>query len=265
MITRLKAWMIKNTNEKSVINHVFDEYHKIWDLNLSKREDYDRYMKRKGYYVKNEYEESIVYVGPNENHFIIVEKANFEENTKMKIYHTATQTDYDALLFELVKLGAKWSIDGGPCPSWYLHEENTCFFINNNEFSTASLDYAKRLRTDIAITKYRASDAVNKPSEEIHEQKWYKCKHIECIHCDGQMVKMCRVCGELLPKNNYEARESNLMNANEKVNNDGVYTQVDNKVVLVQDKPETGFGQTVINWADGRPVSAETITKHKIK
>ncbi|WP_143812793.1 DUF3954 domain-containing protein [Listeria newyorkensis] len=49
------------------------------------------------------------------------------------------------------------------------------------------------------------------------------------------------------------------------INNDGVYVQVDNKVVSIEGAPATGFGQTVINWADGKPVSAETTTKHKIK
>ncbi|EUJ29616.1 hypothetical protein PCORN_10737 [Listeria cornellensis FSL F6-0969] len=50
--------------------------------------------------------------------------------------------------------------------------------------------------------------------------------------------------------------------ANEK---DGVYAQVDGKVLVSYDVPATGYGQTVINWAAGKPVSAETVTKHKIK
>ena len=76
----------------------------------------------------------------------------------MKIYHTETQADYDALMIELEEQGCKWSF--GEKPSgvnhWGESECLTCVRVYDSELNHASLDYYKKDYPSIPITKYKA-------------------------------------------------------------------------------------------------------------
>nr|WP_260451252.1 DUF3310 domain-containing protein [Listeria booriae] len=152
---------LEGKRKKSASNFIFDEYHEIWDLNLNKREDYDEYMRRDGYYVKNEYEESIVYEGPNKNHFIIVEKTKFEEETKMKIYHIKTQEDFDALMAKFKKEGVTWI--KGILPR-YWDKNYPYITLKDKVMGFATLGLVHEIYRDVPIIKYKANDTVNNPS-----------------------------------------------------------------------------------------------------
>lgn len=93
------------------------------------------------------------------------------------------------------------------------------------------------------------------------------CEHTKIrdqFSFDGHLLSSeCEACGMKLFTGYKEM--NGLERSTNNINSDGLYAQIDNKVVSIANVPATGFGQTVINWADGKPVSAETTTKHKIK
>ncbi|KGL45050.1 hypothetical protein EP56_05690 [Listeriaceae bacterium FSL A5-0209] len=131
---------------------------------------------------------------------------------KMKMYHTETQRDFDALMIKLEREKMTWPDGVKPTDEklshcWRANGSATCIRVEGGTITYDDIVYRTQVEPGIIIEKYKAND----------------------------------------------------------INNDGVYVQVDKKVVFIEDVPTTGFGQTVINWADGKPVSAETTTKHKIK
>ncbi|MBC1458460.1 hypothetical protein [Listeria newyorkensis] len=103
LATSIYSWIPYFKKEKSVINHIFDEYHEIETLKLNQRDYYDKFMRNKGYYVKSEDESSIIYQNSYGIDYMKVSKANFKEEPKMKKYHTETQEDYNALMVEFEK------------------------------------------------------------------------------------------------------------------------------------------------------------------
>ena len=76
----------------------------------------------------------------------------------MKIYHTETQADYDALMVELEADGAIWSFGRKLSESnnWYMSEHLTCIRVYDSKVNHASLNYYKEEYPDITITKYKA-------------------------------------------------------------------------------------------------------------
>ena len=76
----------------------------------------------------------------------------------MKIYHTETQTDYDALMIELERQGCKWSFDRklSEVNNWRMNEHLTCLRVYDSKVNHASLNYYKEDYPDVPIIKYKA-------------------------------------------------------------------------------------------------------------
>ncbi|WP_391524817.1 DUF3310 domain-containing protein [Listeria booriae] len=88
----------------------------------------------------------------------------YKEEPIMKIYHTETQEDYDALMLELKEIGAEWASGRKPTKedNWDEYRERTCIKLNDDEMTYAERDYF--IRNGYKIEKYKANDTVNNPS-----------------------------------------------------------------------------------------------------
>ncbi len=90
-----------------------------------------------------------------------------KEEKRMKIYHTETQEDFDALLEELKNEGWTWFF-GEVIPSydselWERNKQNTVVHIEEEGVSWGSLSYAKYLHPNTPIEKYKVKqDEVSK-------------------------------------------------------------------------------------------------------
>ncbi|MEJ3950183.1 hypothetical protein WGW22_09040, partial [Campylobacter jejuni] len=82
-----------------------------------------------------------------------------KEEKRMKIYHTETQEDYDALLENLKNEGWTWffgeAITSYNSQLWERNKQNTVVHIEEEGVSCGSLSYAKYLHTNIPIEKYK--------------------------------------------------------------------------------------------------------------
>ena len=76
----------------------------------------------------------------------------------MKIYHTETEEDYDALMSELEIEGYKWLSGYKPTDFmyWEQEEENTCIKISGKFITFESIEWHKEEYPDIPIIKYKA-------------------------------------------------------------------------------------------------------------
>ncbi len=93
-----------------------------------------------------------------------------KEEKRMKIYHTETQEDFDALLEELKNEGYSWFF-GEAIPSynsqlWERNKQNTVVHIEEEGVSCGSLSYAKYLHPNIPIEKYKVKQ------DEV--AKWFR-------------------------------------------------------------------------------------------
>lgn len=83
-----------------------------------------------------------------------------KEEKRMKIYHTETQEDYDALLENLKNEGWTWffgeAITSYNSQLWERNKQNTVVHIEEEGVSCGSLSYAKYLHPDTPIKKYKA-------------------------------------------------------------------------------------------------------------
>lgn len=82
-----------------------------------------------------------------------------KEEKRMKIYHTETQEDFDALLGKLKNEGYSWFF-GEVIPSydselWERNKQNTVVHIEEDGVSCGSLSYAKYLHPNTPIEKYK--------------------------------------------------------------------------------------------------------------
>ena len=75
----------------------------------------------------------------------------------MRIYHTETQRDYDALMIELEAEGYVWASGRKPTESkdWIDNEENTCVEIKE-KITRSDIRFFKIAYSHIPITKYKA-------------------------------------------------------------------------------------------------------------
>ncbi len=82
-----------------------------------------------------------------------------KEEKRMKIYHTETQEDYDALLENLKNEGWTWffgeAITSYNSQLWERNKQNTVVHIEEEGVSCGSLSYAKYLHPDTPIEKYK--------------------------------------------------------------------------------------------------------------
>lgn len=82
-----------------------------------------------------------------------------KEEKRMKIYHTETQEDFDALLGKLKNEGYSWffgeAITSYNSQLWERNKQNTVVHIEEEGVSCGSLSYAKYLHPNIPIEKYK--------------------------------------------------------------------------------------------------------------
>ena len=114
----------------------------------------------------------------------------FLKERDMKIYHTATLEDYDALMVELEEKGCKWF--DGKKPTylryWKLGKENTCIDISGKDIITfAPIEWYKKKYPDTPIIEYKAKGA-NKVEK--------KCEKCDIEYHDN--AKYCSMCGNRL-------------------------------------------------------------------
>lgn len=81
-----------------------------------------------------------------------------EKGENMKLYHTETQVDYDALMIELEEKGYKWlSGDKPTCFSyWKQEKENSCVEISGKDITFGSIEWHKKEYPGTPIIKYKA-------------------------------------------------------------------------------------------------------------
>ena len=77
----------------------------------------------------------------------------------MKIYHTETQEDYDALMVELEEQGCKWLSGRKPTEAkyhWFNYEEKTCVRVSSGFLTKFEFRHSEEEYPDTPITKYKA-------------------------------------------------------------------------------------------------------------
>ena len=76
----------------------------------------------------------------------------------MKLYHTVTREDYNALMDELESKGIKWY--GGQKPQEFdgfeLHESETILKVSDNVISYLSMDFYKENYNEVEVIEYKA-------------------------------------------------------------------------------------------------------------
>lgn len=76
----------------------------------------------------------------------------------MKIYHTATQEDYDALMIELEEKGYKWNSDAKPrnYNGFKRYGKDTYIYDEYGVISLSSGEYFKKYHSDETLVEYKA-------------------------------------------------------------------------------------------------------------
>ena len=88
-------------------------------------------------------------------------KYEAKEDIEMKIYHTETQEDYDALMVELesegVELYDKEKIETSEIPSYFgVYKNRTCIMVEGTTALYNPKDYYELLFPNVQIIKYKA-------------------------------------------------------------------------------------------------------------
>ncbi|ECJ9746337.1 DUF3310 domain-containing protein [Listeria monocytogenes] len=77
----------------------------------------------------------------------------------MKLYHTETQEDYNALMIELEKKGCLWIVEEKPtkCNCWYMFKEDTVIAIEHaSTLCVRPKSHCERVYPDTPIQKYKS-------------------------------------------------------------------------------------------------------------
>ena len=89
----------------------------------------------------------------------------------MKLYHTQTREDYNALMDELESKGIKWY--GGQKPQEFdgfdLHESETIFKVSDNTISYFSMSFYKNNYKEFELIEYKAEKDVEYLNEYVLE------------------------------------------------------------------------------------------------
>ena len=110
----------------------------------------------------------------------------------MKLYHTATQEDYDDLMIELEEKGITWS--GGSKPTsinnWQRTGSNTCISLNNRVIEYCDTSYYNHNYPFIEIIEYKAKgdkQMLNTECKQYH-RKWHYTNAKYCSMCGKKLV-----------------------------------------------------------------------------
>lgn len=76
----------------------------------------------------------------------------------MKIYHTKTQEDYDALMRKFEREGIRWGSGYEAIENniWHCHEEGTCVRVFNEVLAFEGVSYYKLKYPEVPIIEYTA-------------------------------------------------------------------------------------------------------------
>lgn len=79
----------------------------------------------------------------------------------MKIYHTATQEDYDALMVELEAKGVRWASNDrlDYDNNWNAYKENTYIVLENGYIAYGDLKFCQNFYPETPIVDYKANSA----------------------------------------------------------------------------------------------------------
>ena len=79
----------------------------------------------------------------------------------MKIYHTETQADYDALMVELEEQGCMWLSGRKPTETtknWKINSSETCVRVDKKMDMYDKRSYYTRYYPDVPIIKYKSKE-----------------------------------------------------------------------------------------------------------
>ena len=110
----------------------------------------------------------------------------------MKIYHTETQEDYDALMVELEEQGCKWFSGRKPIEAttrWKIYSSETCVKIDKKVISYNEKGYYAMRYPSILIIKYKAkADEKMKFTKENIEGLVNKYFDDNVGECPGNLI-----------------------------------------------------------------------------
>ena len=112
----------------------------------------------------------------------------------MKIYHTATQEDYNALMIELEKDGCYWGSSKRPpteINTWIVNNESTVIFLKNNfELTYSNISYSKErypnTTLEMEIYKAKGENMLNVECKQCHK-KWHHYNEKYCSMCGMEL------------------------------------------------------------------------------
>lgn len=109
----------------------------------------------------------------------------------MKIYHTATREDYDALMVELERKGFTWSSGSKPTEfnKWDNHNSETCIDVSDSTIEYCCKGYYEKYYPSIKIIEYKANqDNINDKQEKLSPNH-YKFGDMEVRHFLDKVFK----------------------------------------------------------------------------
>ena len=110
----------------------------------------------------------------------------------MKLYHTETQVDYDALMIELEEKGYKWLSGNKPTyfRYWKQEKENSCIKISDKYITFGAIEWHKKNYPDTPIIEYKAKgeNMLNTECKQCHK-KWHHGNAKYCSMCGKKLVE----------------------------------------------------------------------------
>ncbi|WP_373804513.1 DUF1642 domain-containing protein [Jeotgalibaca porci] len=114
----------------------------------------------------------------------------------MKIYHTETQSDYDALMIKLEAEGSMWHGEGKPTSwnGWSINSNETCVIIRGPRITQACLISCKNYYPKIPIIKYKAKaeDKMKFTEDNVNKlfSKYRKCADYSLSELQDEILKL---------------------------------------------------------------------------
>ena len=89
----------------------------------------------------------------------------------MKLYHTQTRQDYNALMDELESKGVRWSNGKKPheFDGFEKHESETIFQVSNKEILYFSMNFYKKDFNEIEVIEYKVKKDTKISNESVLE------------------------------------------------------------------------------------------------
>ena len=108
----------------------------------------------------------------------------------MKIYHTATQEDYNTLMIELEEKGHRWLSRCKPTSKnyWKQEKENSCIVISSKYIAFMNIEQSKKQHPNIPIIEYKAKgeNMLNVECKQCHK-KWHHYNEKYCSMCGMEL------------------------------------------------------------------------------